>query len=52
MKIVGFEGNGGPRLGVVEGEEVIDLQAVDPGDTCEIDIEGVGVLINPIADEK
>ena len=22
------------------------------GDTCEIDIEGVGVLINPIADEK
>jgi 2-keto-4-pentenoate hydratase/2-oxohepta-3-ene-1,7-dioic acid hydratase in catechol pathway len=23
-----------------------------PGDTCEIDIEGVGVLVNPIADEK
>jgi hypothetical protein len=22
------------------------------GDTCEIDIEGVGVLVNPIADEK
>ena len=29
MKILGFEGNGGLRLGVVEGEEVIDLQAVD-----------------------
>ena len=29
MKIVGFEGNGGLRLGVVEGGEVIDLQAVD-----------------------
>jgi 2-keto-4-pentenoate hydratase/2-oxohepta-3-ene-1,7-dioic acid hydratase in catechol pathway len=23
-----------------------------PGDTCEIDIEGVGVLVNPIEDEK
>jgi acylpyruvate hydrolase len=31
MKIVGFVANGALRLGVVEGEEVIDLQAVDPG---------------------
>jgi 2-keto-4-pentenoate hydratase/2-oxohepta-3-ene-1,7-dioic acid hydratase in catechol pathway len=23
-----------------------------PGDVCEIDIEGIGVLSNPIADEK
>jgi acylpyruvate hydrolase len=29
MKIVGFSTNEGLRLGVVEGEEVIDLQAVD-----------------------
>jgi acylpyruvate hydrolase len=29
MKIVGFEGNNALRLGVVEGEAVIDLQAVD-----------------------
>jgi hypothetical protein len=29
MKIVGFEANGGLHLGVVEGEQVIDLQAVD-----------------------
>ena len=29
MKIVGFKANGALRLGVVEGEEVIDLQAVD-----------------------
>ena len=29
MKIVGFEGSGGLRLGVVEGDQVIDLQAVD-----------------------
>ena len=29
MKIVGFEANGGLRLGVVEGDQVIDLQAVD-----------------------
>jgi acylpyruvate hydrolase len=35
MKIVGFEAEGSLRLGVVEGDEVIDLQAVDaklPGD--------------------
>jgi 2-keto-4-pentenoate hydratase/2-oxohepta-3-ene-1,7-dioic acid hydratase in catechol pathway len=29
MKIVGFEANGGARLGVVDGGIVIDLQAVD-----------------------
>ena len=38
MKIVGFEANNGLRLGVVEGDAVIDLQAVDatlPGDLGE-----------------
>src|SRR5215471_5150781 len=38
MKIVGFEANGAPHLGVVEGDQVIDLQAVDktiPGDLGE-----------------
>ncbi len=30
MKIVGFEANNGLRLGVVEGDSVIDVQAVDP----------------------
>lgn len=29
MKIVGFEGDAGSRLGIVEGDQVIDLQAVD-----------------------
>src|SRR6266571_1121526 len=29
MKIVGFESSEGLRLGVVEGNQVIDLQAVD-----------------------
>jgi len=29
MKIVAFEGHGGPRLGVVEGDQVVDLQAAD-----------------------
>jgi 2-keto-4-pentenoate hydratase/2-oxohepta-3-ene-1,7-dioic acid hydratase in catechol pathway len=29
MKIVGFEAEGGPRLGIVEGDQVIDLQAAD-----------------------
>jgi 2-keto-4-pentenoate hydratase/2-oxohepta-3-ene-1,7-dioic acid hydratase in catechol pathway len=30
MKIVSFEASGGLRLGVVEGDQVIDLQAADP----------------------
>src|SRR6185503_4747574 len=30
MKIVGFEAEGGLRLGVVEGDQVVDLQAADP----------------------
>ncbi len=30
MKIVGFETNEGLRLGVVEGDNVVDLQAADP----------------------
>ncbi|MEZ5788968.1 MAG: fumarylacetoacetate hydrolase family protein [Xanthobacteraceae bacterium] len=29
MKIVGFEGDAGLRLGIVEGDQVIDLQAAD-----------------------
>ncbi len=29
MKIVAFEGQGGPRLGLVEGDQVVDLAAVD-----------------------
>ena len=39
MKIVGFEANNGVRLGVVEGDNVIDLQAVDanvPADLGEV----------------
>jgi acylpyruvate hydrolase len=52
MKIVGFEANGQLRLGVVEGEAVIDLQAVDgslPGDLGEVLRRGNGDLA-PLAD--
>jgi 2-keto-4-pentenoate hydratase/2-oxohepta-3-ene-1,7-dioic acid hydratase in catechol pathway len=31
MKIAGFEAEGKLRLGVVEGDQIVDLQAVDPG---------------------
>ncbi len=51
MKIVGFEANG-LRLGVVEGDSVIDLQAVDanvPGDLGEVLRRGNGDL-KPLAD--
>lgn len=30
MKVVGFEAEGGLRLGIVEGDQVVDLQAIDP----------------------
>src|SRR3954464_11559777 len=30
MKVVGFEAEGGLRLGIVQGDQVIDLQAADP----------------------
>ena len=39
MKIVGFEADGGWHLGVVEGDQVIDLQVADktiPGDLGEV----------------
>src|SRR5215469_18725763 len=39
MKIVGFESNNSVRLGVVEADNVIDLQAVDsnvPGDLGDV----------------
>src|SRR5436190_15588673 len=29
MKIVAFEGQGGPRIGIVEGDQVVDLQAAE-----------------------
>lgn len=52
MKIVGFEGNNGSRLGVVEGDNVIDLQATDaglPGDLGEVLRRNNGDL-KPLAD--
>jgi acylpyruvate hydrolase len=53
MKIVGFEANNGVRLGVVDGDGVIDLQAVDanvPTDLAEVlrrsngDLSSIGAL--------
>jgi acylpyruvate hydrolase len=52
MKIVAFEGQGAPRLGVVEGDQVIDLQATDskvPSDLGEWLARNDGDL-KPLAD--
>ncbi|HEX3859110.1 MAG TPA: hypothetical protein VHV58_05865, partial [Pseudolabrys sp.] len=52
MKIVGFEAGGGVRLGVVEGDSVVDLQAMDssiPADLGEVLRRGNGDL-KPLAD--
>ena len=52
MKIVGFESNGGLHLGVVEGDQVIDLQAVDPnlpGNLADVLAKTNGDL-QPLAD--
>jgi acylpyruvate hydrolase len=51
MKIVGFEA-AGLRLGVVEGDQVIDLQAVDkdlPADLGEV-LAGTGGDLKPLAE--
>jgi 2-keto-4-pentenoate hydratase/2-oxohepta-3-ene-1,7-dioic acid hydratase in catechol pathway len=53
MKIVGFEANNSVRLGVVDGDSLVDLQAVDanvPGDLAEVlrrsngDLSSIGAL--------
>src|SRR5687768_9924900 len=52
MKIVGFEANGGVRLGIAENDEVIDLQAVDsrvPTDLGQVLAQNNGDL-SPLAD--
>jgi 2-keto-4-pentenoate hydratase/2-oxohepta-3-ene-1,7-dioic acid hydratase in catechol pathway len=52
MKIVGFESAQGLRLGVVEGDQVIDLQAVDanlPSDLAQVLAKTDGDL-TPLAD--
>src|SRR5215468_52019 len=52
MKIVGFESNSGLRLGVVEADDVIDLQAADsnvPGDLGKVLRRSDGDL-KPLAD--
>ncbi len=52
MKIVGFESNEGLRLGVVEGDNVIDLQAVDakvPSNLADVLRQNNGDL-KPLAD--
>ena len=52
MKIVGFETNEGLRLGVVEGDNVIDLQAVDakvPANLAEVLAHGSLSALGDIA---
>jgi 2-keto-4-pentenoate hydratase/2-oxohepta-3-ene-1,7-dioic acid hydratase in catechol pathway len=52
MKIVGFQANNGLRLGVVEGDQVIDLQAADakvPADLAEI-LRAHNGDLKPLAD--
>jgi 2-keto-4-pentenoate hydratase/2-oxohepta-3-ene-1,7-dioic acid hydratase in catechol pathway len=53
MKIVGFEANHSARLGVIDGDSVVDLQAVDknvPADLAELlrrsngDLSSIGTL--------
>ncbi|TMJ03758.1 MAG: fumarylacetoacetate hydrolase family protein [Alphaproteobacteria bacterium] len=52
MKIAGFEADGGLRLGVVEGDSLIDLQAIDPnlpGDLATV-LEAMNGNLKPLAD--
>jgi acylpyruvate hydrolase len=52
MKIVGFESGKDLHLGIIEGEQVIDLQAVDaklPGDLAEV-LKSTNGDLQPLAD--
>jgi acylpyruvate hydrolase len=52
MKIVGFESGKDLHLGLIEGEQVIDLQAVDaklPGDLAEV-LKSTNGDLQPLAD--
>ena len=52
MKIVGFEANNGLRLGVVDGDRAVDLQALDakvPGDLAEVLRQSNGDLSSIVA---
>ena len=52
MKIVGFEAEGGLRLGIVEGDQVIDLQAIDPnlpGDLAAV-LDATNGNLKPLGD--
>jgi 2-keto-4-pentenoate hydratase/2-oxohepta-3-ene-1,7-dioic acid hydratase in catechol pathway len=52
MKIVGFEANGQTRLGIIEGDQVIDLQAVDadlPSNLADV-LAKTGGDLKPLAD--
>ncbi len=52
MKIVGFEQNQKLRLGVVENDQVIDLQAVDPNIPADLGevLARSGGDLKPLAD--
>ncbi len=52
MKIVGFEADGKARLGVIEGDQVIDLQAVDPNLSSNLAdvLAATGGDVKPLAD--
>src|SRR6266404_5824584 len=52
MKILGFETNEGLRLGVIEGDSVIDLQAVDanlPANLADV-LRATNGDLKPLAD--
>jgi acylpyruvate hydrolase len=52
MKIVGFEAESGLRLGVVEGDSAIDLQAIDPnlpGDLAVV-LDAMNGNLKPLGD--
>lgn len=66
MRIVTFKNNRGRALGVRlgdQGDEVVDLSPagvgdarrpplwMKHGDSCEVEIEGIGLVQNPIEDE-
>jgi hypothetical protein len=52
MKIVGFESGNGPRLGLIEGDQVINLNAVDGRLSNDLGtaLRDTGGNLTPLAD--
>ena len=51
MKLAPFTRDGATRIGLVDGDEVVELAAAAPDLRRDVGIEGIGELENPVIAE-